>query len=86
MRSKRFLIGACVLAARVAVPASAFGAAAATQTIEAEVGGKDEAEARQEEVQGDHDLRRDDHRGRGEPGGDAAEGEPCGDQLRQEAT
>ena len=45
MRSKRFLIGACVLASCVAIPASAFGAAAATQTIEAQVGGKEKPKA-----------------------------------------
>jgi hypothetical protein len=37
---KRYLIGACVLATAVLVPSTAFGAASAIQTIEAELGGK----------------------------------------------
>ena len=52
MRSKRFLIGACVLASCVAIPASAFGAAAATQTIEAQVGGKEKPKADKKKFKG----------------------------------
>lgn len=40
MRTKRFLIGACVLATCVIVPSTAFGAASAIQTIEGQLGGK----------------------------------------------
>lgn len=40
MRNKRFLVGVFVLAVSIIVPSSAFGAAAAIQTIEAELGGK----------------------------------------------
>jgi hypothetical protein len=41
MRSKRFLIGACAVAASIAIPSTAFGAAAAIQTIDGQVGGKE---------------------------------------------
>lgn len=41
MRNKRFLVGAFVLAVSIIVPSSAFGAAQAIQTIEAELGGKE---------------------------------------------
>lgn len=41
MRTKRFLIGACVLASSVFVSSTAFGATAAIQTIDGQVGGKE---------------------------------------------
>lgn len=53
MRSKRFLIGACVLASCcVAVPATAFGATAADQTIDAQVGGKEKPKADKKKFKG----------------------------------
>ena len=41
MRSKRFLIGACAVAASLAIPSTALGAAAAVQTIDGQLGGKE---------------------------------------------
>jgi hypothetical protein len=41
MRSKRFLIGACAVAATLAIPSTAFGATSAIQTVEAQVTGKE---------------------------------------------
>jgi hypothetical protein len=41
MRNKRFLIGACAVVASIAIPSTAFGAAAAIQTLDVQVGGKE---------------------------------------------
>jgi hypothetical protein len=41
MRTKRFLIGACVLAASIAIPSTAYGAAQAIQTIDGKLTNKE---------------------------------------------